>query len=195
MNEEGVTPTAGASRLQRQEALRSDLSAEYYALLDVVSAFDQRLIVVKGWSVTLSLATLGIGFQQGQPALFGLAAATALVFWVLDALTKRHQMRYYARMRDIEVAAAHLNRLQLEGDGLPPITTSAPLIDWSWGFPGRPDEGDWRDQSPSRRTADNVRRNLRRAPWMAHVALPHVLAVFLGVALMVGAAAGIPGLE
>ena len=45
--------------------LREDLSKEYYALLGVVSSYDGWLLIVKGWSVTLSLAALGLGFQQG----------------------------------------------------------------------------------------------------------------------------------
>jgi hypothetical protein len=44
--------------------LREDLSKEYYAILDVVSNYDGWLLIVKGWSVTLSLAALGLGFQQ-----------------------------------------------------------------------------------------------------------------------------------
>ena len=54
----------------RKNALREDLSKEYYAILGVVSEYDGRLMVVKGWSVTLSLAGLGLGFQQQHYALF-----------------------------------------------------------------------------------------------------------------------------
>jgi hypothetical protein len=36
--------------------LREDLSKEYYAALNVVSNYDGWLLIVKGWSVTLSLA-------------------------------------------------------------------------------------------------------------------------------------------
>ena len=41
--------------------LREDLSKEYYAILNVVSNYDGWLLIVKGWSVTLSLAALGLG--------------------------------------------------------------------------------------------------------------------------------------
>jgi hypothetical protein len=57
--------------------LRQDLLQEYYAILEVVSGFDQRVMTIKGWSVTLSLTALGLGFQQGHYALFALGAVTA----------------------------------------------------------------------------------------------------------------------
>jgi hypothetical protein len=44
--------------------LREDLSKEYYALVNLVSNYDGWLLIVKGWSVTLSLTGLGLGFQQ-----------------------------------------------------------------------------------------------------------------------------------
>jgi hypothetical protein len=40
--------------------LRDDLSKEYYELPHVVSNYDGWILVVKGWSVTLSLAALAI---------------------------------------------------------------------------------------------------------------------------------------
>ena len=101
---------------------------------------------------------------------------------------KRHQIRYYARMRDIEVAAFHLNRLEL-GDQL----VSATRVDWYWGFTGRGD--DHRSDAPTRRTSKNVRGMLVRAPWMPHVLLPHMVAVVLGVALFIAAVMEVSGLD
>ena len=49
--------------------LHDDLSKEYYAILDVVSNYDGWLLIVKGWSVTLSLAALGLAVQQRHYAL------------------------------------------------------------------------------------------------------------------------------
>jgi hypothetical protein len=170
------------------DALREDLGTEYHAIMKVVSEFDGRLMIVKGWSVTLSLAGLGLGFQQGHYALFALAAGTALAFWFVDALMKRHQMHYYARMRDIEVAAYHLNRLDL-GDE----TVSAPKTDWYWGYAGR--GADRRPDQPERRSPEALRTMLARAPWMGHVVLPHAVAVLLGLALFIAAVADAPGLD
>ena len=86
--------------------LREDLSKEYYAILGVVSSYDGWLLIVKGWSVTLSLAGLGLGFQQRHFALFALAALTGAAFWFLDGLMKGYQYRYYVRMREIEYTEA-----------------------------------------------------------------------------------------
>ncbi len=175
---------------QAVEAFRQDAKAEYYAILDVIAGFDQRIMIVKGWSVTLSLAALGLGFQQGHYALFALASATGLAFWFVDTLLKWHQMRYYSRMRDLEVTSFHLNHLTV-GD----IRVSSPRIDWYWGFSGRPGSEDWRAADPRRRTPDEIYRMLRRAPWMPHVLLPHAVAVLIGLLLFVGAAANVPGLD
>jgi hypothetical protein len=169
----------------REQALREDLGREYYALVDAVAGFDGRLMIVKGWSVTLSLVALGLGFQQQHYALFGLAAATALGFWGLDVLTKTHQVRHYSRMRDIEVAAYRLNSIDL-GDGIG--TVSAPRIDMYWSYRGQ--AHDWRTDAPERRSVLDIRRGMRR-PWvMPQVLLPHWVAVAIGVALFVWAAAG-----
>jgi hypothetical protein len=159
MNEEQAVPEKPA------DALREDLGREYEAIMKVVPEFDGRLMIVKGWSVTLSLAALGLGFEKGHYALFGLAAASALAFWFVDALTKRHQMQYYSRMRDIEVAAFHLNHLKLDNQ-----LVSAPKVDWWWGFKGQ--GGNFKSDVPARRDPANVRRLLARAPWMPNVFLP-----------------------
>jgi hypothetical protein len=173
---------------QAAHTLRQDLGTEYYAIMKVVSEYDGRLMIIKGWSVTLSLAGLGLGFQQGHFALFALAAGTALAFWFIDGLMKRHQMRYYSRMRDIEVAAFHLNHLAINDQ-----TVSAPRVDWYWGFGGR--GRDYRADIPQRLTPHDLRTMLGLAPWMGHVLLPHAVAVVLGVGLFIGAVTNVPGLD
>jgi hypothetical protein len=115
--------------------LREDLSREYYATLDVISKYDGWLLIVKGWSVTLSLAGLGLGFQQGHFALFALAAGTGAAFWYLDGLMKGYQYRYYIRMREIEYTSYLINRVALGGE-YGDSEISAPRIDMTWGFKG-----------------------------------------------------------
>lgn len=165
----------------RQDALREDLNKEYYALMGVVSDYDGRFMIIKGWSVTLSLAALGIGFQQGHYALFGLGAATALAFWSLEILMKGYQMRSYSRMRDIELAAYHINAVELENLGL----VSAPRVDMSWGYRGQ--ARDWRIDAPKRRNAASIRRQRWLRFVMPNVWLPHAVAALLGVYLFVAA--------
>ena len=135
--------------------LHDDLSKEYYALLDVVSNYDGWLLIVKGWSVTLSLAALGLGFQQGHYALFFLAAVTGAAFWYIDGLMKGFQYRYYVRMREIEYTAYLINRVRLHGlYGKSEI--SAPRIDMTWDFKGFP-------------VNDKLEPQPRRRPWRRSV--------------------------
>ncbi|MGY1700259.1 hypothetical protein [Geodermatophilus sp. SYSU D00766] len=169
----------------RENALREDLGKEYYAILGVITEYDKQLVIVKGWSVTLSLAGLGLGFQQEHYALFALAAASALAFWYVDARMKGFQLHYYWRMRDIEVAACQINAVPLDGLGL----QSAPRIDLSWGYDGKRPE-----PVLERRSAKNVRDLLGR-PWrMGQVLLPHAAAVVIGAGLFVAALLDAPGL-
>ena len=146
------SPQAPGPVMSDPDKLRQDLGTEYYAIVHVITDYDQRLVVVKGWSVTLSLAALGLGFQQGHYALFGLAALTAAGFWFIDVLYKGYQLRYYSRMRDIEVAGHHLNRVPLPELG----EMSAPRIDMYWNFKGFADGG------PDPRVADHDARHRRR---------------------------------
>ena len=194
MSEEHPSPSQAAGWL------RQDLLQEYYAILEVVSGFDQRVMTIKGWSVTLSLAALGLGFQQGHYALFALGAVTAMGFWFIDATTKRHQLRYYARMRDIELATYNLNHVTLEAVDpkheyqIPLGAVSAPRIDMYWSFP-KGKLPDWRTDVPWRRTPAELQRMLRRAFWMPHVLLPHAVAIALGALLFVAALFGLEGLN
>jgi hypothetical protein len=177
----------GAALSPREQALREDLSKEYYALVGIVSEFDARLMVIKGWSVTLSLAALGLGFQQQHYALFGLGALTALGFWFLDLLVKTFQVRYYARMRDIEFTASRLNSLQLPGIG----QVSSPRIDMYWSYRGGAPENDWRGDEPERMDPEMVRRMVQVKPWyLPQVLLPHWVAVVVGTGLFVASALG-----
>lgn len=64
------------------------LSKEYFTLEDIVKDFDQRLITVKGWGVTLSLAALGFGFQFQHYGFFLVAAASGIGFWAIESSIK-----------------------------------------------------------------------------------------------------------
>lgn len=158
------------------QALREDLTKEYFALVDIVGGFDGRVMTVKGWSVTLSLAGLGLGFQQGHFALFALAGATALAFWFIEGQIKTQQWRYYSRMRDIEIAHYHLNRVALPELG----EVSAMRIDQQWSYKG--DLPDWRNDAPWRRTPHEIRAFLFKPYRALHVVFPHAVAVVIGFA-------------
>jgi hypothetical protein len=198
--------------------LHDDLSKEYFALLGVVSNYDGWLLIVKGWSVTLSLAALGLGFQQRHYALFFLAAVTGAAFWLLDGLMKGFQYRYYVRMREIEYTSYLINRVIL-GGSYEKKAISAPRIDMTWDFKGYPvDEkgnpqqlpprtwwrrmlglpqgskrseypSDYRADEPWRRKPQEIYWAMRHRFWWGNVMLPHVLAVVLGLLFFIVAAA------
>jgi hypothetical protein len=196
--------------------LREDLSKEYYAILNVVSSYDGWLLIVKGWSVTLSLAALGIGFQQRHFALFALAAVTGAAFWLLDGLMKGYQYRYYVRMREIEYTAYLINSVPLGGK-YGDKRISAPRLDMTWpfkGYPEKPKPGrgssaeeedlgghaaeedpDWRANVPWRRSPQEIYSDLRVRFWWAQVMIPHVIAVVLGAGLFILAAFKTPGFQ
>jgi hypothetical protein len=177
--------------------LHDDLMAEYYRLADTVVGFDQRLLTVKSWGVTFSLATLALGFQQDHYGLFLVASAGALGFWLIEGSTKSHQMRYYPRMGDIEVIAHELYGQQTKQG-----TATSPLIAWGWHTAAqriwgeRPKRFRWGKQSPDRAQKDpgvpqrwpdvnlDPGVNNRILLW-PHVALPHAIAVALGLVLFV----------
>src|SRR5215218_7868790 len=137
---------------------------EYFAIAEAVSAADQRLLTIKGWGVTLSLVALGLGFQYRAFGFFIVALVSSASFWILEATVKRHQMRYYPRMREIEV------RRHIEArEGNQPL--SAPRIDWSWATAdGLLRTGVVPSQEPK---PSGESRAYSRMWLAAHVACPH----------------------
>jgi len=168
------------------DRFQSALSAEYAEITRTVSEFDGRLITIKSWSVTLSLAGIGLGFQQQHWALFALGAATGLCFWLIEAMTKRHQVRYYPRMRQIEAWAAASAEF-MPGN----IQASSPRIDWAWTAAGKKDPASALRELPQEMTNEEIRRMRRQTLWLPHVFIPSALAVLAGLGLAVLAAVGV----
>ncbi len=170
-----------------------DLHVEYYKLSELVGAFDQRLLTIKGWGVTVGLATLGVAFQQRHYGLFLVAAMGGIAFWTVEAIEKVHQMRFYPRMRAIEVICYGQFGISSESEKL-----SSPLIDWSWTIAPQ-EHGSRRSHGfdlnkPERYVPTTPRTRLGRL-WKLtrtvrypHVALPHAISVVAGLTLfMLGA--------
>jgi hypothetical protein len=148
------------------------LQKEYFELLKVVTDFDGRLLLIKGWGVTFGLATLALAFQKRSAGLFLVAALAGLCFWILEAQLKGHQMRYYPRMRHIEVVCAEAARSNEQ----PP----SPLIDWSWEQASR-QLAEGRVPNESKIDERNVLRAYRYTFLLPHVFLPHVVTVSVGI--------------
>jgi hypothetical protein len=174
--------TSPASPDRSLDRLHDDLQAEYAKLVDIVNGFDQRLLTIKGWGVTLSQASLGLGFQQDHYGLFLVAATSGFAFWLLEATTKMHQIHYYPRMRDIEFIAYELFAVKT-----PSGPASSPLIDWGWTTAGprirRVDsKGDPRVPQPW----PKLREGRSMQPWaFPHIMFPHLVAIVVGTVLFV----------
>ncbi len=162
---------------RRRDMNDEALLREYYEILKIVSEFDARIMTVKGWGVTLGLAALAWGFQYRHYGLFLVAALSGLGFWIIEGTIKRHQMRYYLRMREIEVL--EYERGTDEAEKL----FSSPRIDSSWSYAGVLYEGkQWSTDRPI--SVQGPRRSYRFAWFLPHVFLPHLITVAAGLVLL-----------
>jgi hypothetical protein len=146
---------------------------EYFVLNEMVSEFDQRLLTVKGWGVTLSLVALGLGFQNSSFGMFLVSAVSSVAFWWLEAVMKKHQMRFYPRMREIEV---NRFRRALDADK----EYSAPRINWGWVRAKQVLLG--RVNTLGNPTLESKSKSFNKTGFLPHVMMPH------GVTLLVGGA-------
>jgi len=103
------------------------LVREYLHLSSILESFDDKLLTIKGWGVTVSLALLGAAvLRASRPALL-VAGFGAILFWLLEAL-------YGA------VARAHADRIVVleryfgaRGDNPAPLQIYASWRDsWTW---------------------------------------------------------------
>jgi hypothetical protein len=80
-----------------------------------------------------------VGFQYAHYSHFLVAALSGLGFWIVEAIRKRHQLRFYLRMRNIEVRRyGHISGKDRPGSsedvGEATLHPSSPLIDTSWFY-------------------------------------------------------------
>jgi hypothetical protein len=140
------------------------LREEYFQLQRTVQEFDGRTLTIKAWSVTFSAAGLGLAYQQNNPNLLLIAAGSALVFWLIEALWKLYQRAFYARLGEIEryFAAAAPGPIA-------PLQIRQSWHNAFWGSPPKEAEGRKRRWVP--------------VPFFPGVMLPHVLVAVAGLAL------------
>jgi hypothetical protein len=152
------------------------LLKEYYEIYKTVNEFDKNLLTVKGWGVTLALAALAWGFKDGHFGLFLVAMLSGLSFWLVEFTMKRHQMRYYFRMREIEVL--RYNQVADEKAR----EASSPRIDSSWSQAGWLYTGKGsKDYYPT--IYPGPRKSYQWALFFPHVAFPHAVSVLAGMVL------------
>ena len=165
-----------SERASHETANKFSLEKEYYSLFDVVNDFDKRLITVKGWGVTISLAALATGFQSQHNGIFLVGCITGIGFWYIDGAMKRHQMRYYVRMREIEVASHNSGQ-------------AGPRIDWSWTYAPRSYSRE--KYVPQPPTPYSKPYFFYTFSWLSlNVAFPYLISVVGGFVLFLLASAG-----
>jgi hypothetical protein len=85
-------------------ATKIDLLKEEYVLLQrFYEDLDQRVLSIKGWSATVAIAAIGVGFYQSH-YLWLFASGTSLILWLLEALWKSFQYLHGERISVIEGA-------------------------------------------------------------------------------------------
>ena len=80
------------------------LTEEYLQLQKIVEEFDGKALTIKAWSVTLSAAGLVAAYVENSPEILLIAAGSAIVFWLIEALWKTNQNAFYSRIYQIEEA-------------------------------------------------------------------------------------------
>ena len=83
---------------ERRELLKS----EYLHIQSVIEAFDEKVLTVKAWSITFSLAAIAGAFAADSSAVLLVASFSALIFWFLEGQWKSFQYAYYDRSEKIE---------------------------------------------------------------------------------------------
>jgi hypothetical protein len=112
------------------------------------------------------------------------------VFYIIDILTKRHQLRYYPRMWDIEEAASELNNVTIDKREV-----FAPRVDWTWSVPRKHSKSELLGDQSNEDIQKKFKEVLRRVPFMGNVWLPHLVAIVLGLFLFFYAQFNGPGLK
>ena len=145
------------------------LAQEYLRLQDIIEGFDARALTIKAWSVTFSAAGLGLAYQQHNPVLLLVAAGSALVFWMVEAVWKLDQRAFFPRIHRIEGWFA---MRYPEPDSAPFQISSQCARHFLTGLSG-----------PERRRALAEQGRVFVVPFYAGIALPHVVIFAAGVLL------------
>ena len=142
-----------------EENYRTSLfKEEYLHIQSTIEDFDGRMLTIKAWSVSFSLAALGGAFAAHASEIFLIAALSALMFWLIEGFWKTFQVAYYDRSGKLEKyfsgSCTDLEPMQIG---------SAWFAHWRKG---------------------GVKKLLRIMLW-PHVILPHGVVVVLGIVMYI----------
>lgn len=78
------------------------LKEEYFHLHRAVQEFDSKALTIKAWSVTVSMAGIGVALRYDIPMLSLASACSAILFWVVEAIWKSFQRGFLERIEQLE---------------------------------------------------------------------------------------------
>ena len=140
------------------------LKDEYLHIQSTIESFDGRMLTIKAWSVSFSLAAFGGAFAAHASEVLLIASLSAFMFWLIEGFWKTFQYAHYNRSSKIEqYFSGNLDEIQ------PMQIGSSWQTQWKRG---------------------GTRRLLRIMSW-PHVYLPHGVVFGLGIALYVVSSLGL----
>ena len=89
---------------------------ELEQLQESIRSHDSIMFQVKGWAVTVGLATAGLALTLGRPAIAVLGALATVAFFSIEAHRKSVQSRFIDRCLEIERALVRGSLDQLARD-------------------------------------------------------------------------------
>ena len=161
--ERGDGLPAGAEAMEKRD--RDELlKDEYLHIQSVIEEFDGRMLTIKAWSVSFSLAAFAGAFAAHAAEVLLIASLSACMFWLIEGLWKTFQYAHYYRSIQIEEyfsgKTAAIEPMQIG---------SSWQVHWKRGG----------------------RKRLYRIMRWPHVFLPHGVVFLLGVVLYVAAIVGV----
>lgn len=87
--------------------MSSDLWSEYKLIYEVYEGYNQQVLMLKGWSVSIGIAALIAAYAKpvsgyGRTAIL-IAAFSAIPFWLTETLWKLFQRTTLERIKEIEI--------------------------------------------------------------------------------------------
>ena len=93
----------------KKEILANTLKDEYLLLQQFYEDIDQKGLTIKGWSITVAIATFGAAFVYGKTEAYLISIASGLLFWYLESYWRGLSYFFSTRIKEIE--------LGFQGDG------------------------------------------------------------------------------
>src|SRR6266496_4855178 len=99
------SPKIPKSKFDMNEETQANLLKDEYVMLqNLYEDFDSKGLTIKGWSITVALATIGSGLLSNRNVLLLVAFAVALMFWYLEAYWRGLAYFFAVRIQNIEQA-------------------------------------------------------------------------------------------